>query len=188
MSASRIGRKPVTIPQGVEAKIQGQDLALKGPKGQTLMPVHPLVQIVIEEGLIKISPNTTSGYCRSGSGSRLRKAITGTTRATIANLVQGVAYSYERKLLLVGVGYKAQIKGKSLSLTLGFSHPVDFAIPEGITIDTPIPTEIIIKGNSKKQVGLVASKIRAYRPPEAYKGKGVRYANEVIVLKETKKK
>jgi large subunit ribosomal protein L6 len=188
MSASRVGRKPVTIPAGIEVKMQGQDLAIKGPKGNAIIPIHPFVQIVIEGNILKVQANESGGYCRTGSGSRLRKAITGTTRANIANSVEGLAKTFEKKLLLVGVGYKAQAKGKTLSLTLGFSHPIDFEIPEGITIDTPTPTEITVKGSKRDLVGLVSSKIRAYRGPEPYKGKGVRYADEVIVRKETKKK
>jgi large subunit ribosomal protein L6 len=188
MSASRVGRKPVTIPSGVEVKIQGQELAIKGPKGSFIVSLHPFVAVVIEDGVVKVQTNPDGGYCRNGSGSKLRKSITGTTRANIANMVHGVTHTFERKLLLVGVGYKAQAKGSVLSLNLGFSHPVDFKIPEGITIETPIPTEILVKGTDKKLVGLVASKIRSYRGPEPYKGKGVRYANEVIERKETKKK
>lgn len=188
MSASRVGRKPVTIPKGVEVKIQGQELSIKGPKGVKQVILHPFIQVVVEGSLLKVQENENKGYSRSGSGSKLRKSITGTTRANLANVIHGVTESFEKKLLLVGVGYKAQTKGKFLSLTLGFSHPVEFPIPEGITIETPTVTEIIVKGMSKRQVGLVASKIRAYRGPEPYKGKGVRYANEIIERKETKKK
>ncbi len=188
MSASRVGRKPVTIPSGVEVTLQGQELAIKGPKGHFSVPLHPFVAVIIENGVVKVQTNPNGGYCRNGSGSKLLKAITGTTRANIANMVHGVTHAFEKKLLLVGVGYKAQAKGKVLSLSLGFSHPVDFNVPEGITIETPAPTEITVKGTDKKLVGLVASKIRSYRGPEPYKGKGVRYANENIVRKETKKK
>jgi large subunit ribosomal protein L6 len=188
MSASRVGRKPVTIPQGVDVQIHGQELAIKGPKGQVSFSVHPDVQVVIEEGTLKVQDNVNRGYMRKGSGSRMRNAINGTIRANLANAVAGVTQIFERKLLLVGVGYKAAGKGKTLSLTLGFSHPIEFAVPEGITIETPIPTEIIVKGFNKRLVGLVSSKIRAYRGPEPYKGKGIRYADEVIERKETKKK
>jgi large subunit ribosomal protein L6 len=188
MSASRVGRKPVTIPSGVEVKIQGQSLTIKGPKGTIEYPLHPFVEVVVEDGLIKVNLSSQKRYCRTGSGSRLRNSITGTTRANIANLVHGIAHAFEKKLLLVGVGYKAQAKGKILSLTLGFSHPVEFPVPDGISIETPIPTEILVKGTDKELVGLVASKIRAYRGPEPYKGKGVRYENEIIERKETKKK
>lgn len=187
-AASRVARKPVPIPTGVDVKLQGQDISISGPKGKFLVPIHPLVEVVLENGLIKINANPEGGYCRSGSGAKLRKSITGTTRANIANMVHGVAHIFEKKLLLVGVGYKAQAKGKVLGLTLGFSHPIDFPIPEGITVETPTPTEIIVKGTDKNLVGLISSKIRNFRGPEPYKGKGVRYANEIIVRKETKKK
>ena len=139
-SASRVARKPVQIPAGVEVKIQGEDLAIKGPKGHLTFPIHPLVEIVIEGSALKVINNTKQlGHTRTGSGSKLRNAITGTFRANIANLIHGVTHNFERKLLLVGVGYKAQAKGKTLGLTLGYSHPVEFAIPEGITIETPNP-------------------------------------------------
>ncbi len=188
MSTSRVGRKPVAIPTGVNVNIQGQELTIKGPKGDFQISIHPFVQVLVEDDLIKVKSNSEGGYCRSGSGEKLRKSITGTTRAQISNMVHGVAHLFERKLLLVGVGYKAQTKGNVLGLTLGFSHPVDFVIPEGITIETPTVTEIVIKGKDKNIVGLVASKIRSYRGPEPYKGKGIRYSDEKIVRKETKKK
>ncbi|MDR3477986.1 MAG: 50S ribosomal protein L6 [Gammaproteobacteria bacterium] len=188
ISTSRVGRKPVAIPSGVEVKVTGQELAIKGPKGKFEVAIHPMVQVLVEGGVVNVKSNAEGGYSRSGSGSKLRRSIVGTTRAKIANMVHGVAHSFERKLLLVGVGYRAQAKGNVLNLTLGFSHPIDFKIPEGITIETPSQTEVLVKGNDKDLVGLVASKIRAYRGPEPYKGKGVRYADEVIVRKETKKK
>lgn len=187
-SASRVARKPVTIPKGVEVKVVGQDIAIKGPKGHLNYPIHPLVSIVIENDLLQVISNKEGGYTRTGSGARLRNAITGTARANIANIIHGVTHNFERKLLLVGVGYKAAAKGKFLSLTLGYSHPVEFPIPEGITIETPSPTEILVKGVNRDLVGLVAAKIRAYRSPEPYKGKGIRYSDEVIIRKETKKK
>lgn len=185
---SRVARQPVTIPKGVEVKLQGSDLAIKGPKGNVIFPLHPLVRVTIEDGSIKVENTEESGYIRTGSGSKLRKSITGTTRASIANIIHGISNLFERKLLLVGVGYKAAVKGKVLGLTLGFSHAVDFPIPEGITIETPAPTEIVVKGLNKELVGLVSSKIRAFRSPEPYKGKGIRYSDEKIELKETKKK
>jgi large subunit ribosomal protein L6 len=188
MTTSRVGRKPVAIPAGVDIKVMGSDLHVKGPKGQEIMPMNPAVSIQIENGLVMVSSNDKAGYCRSGSGSRLRKSITGTTRAKIANLVFGVSSGFERKLTLVGVGYRAQVAGKMLNLTLGYSHPVSFSTPEGITIETPSQTEVLIKGTDKHLVGHVAAMIRAMRSPEPYKGKGIRYAKEVIVLKETKKK
>jgi large subunit ribosomal protein L6 len=185
---SRVARQPVTIPNGVEVKVQGSDLAIKGPKGNVIFPLHPLVRVTIEDGSLKVENTEETGYIRTGSGSKLRKSITGTTRASIANIIHGISNLFERKLLLVGVGYKAAMKGKVLGLTLGFSHAVDFPIPEGITIETPTPTEIVVKGLNKELVGLVSSKIRAFRSPEPYKGKGIRYSDEKIELKETKKK
>jgi large subunit ribosomal protein L6 len=185
---SRVARQPVTIPKGVEVKLQGSDLAIKGPKGNVIFPLHPLVRVTIEDGSLKVENTEETGYIRTGSGSKLRKSITGTTRASIANIIHGISNLFERKLLLVGVGYKAAMKGKVLGLTLGFSHAVDFPIPEGITIETPTPTEIVVKGLNKELVGLVSSKIRAFRSPEPYKGKGIRYSDEKIELKETKKK
>lgn len=188
MATSRVGRKPVAIPTGVDVKVQGHDVSIKGPKGQMILPVHPAVLVQVEDGHIKIKSNSVNGYTRSGSGSKLKNSITGTARAKIANLVQGVTKGFERKLVLVGVGYRAQAAGKKLNLTIGFSHPVAIEAPAGITIETPSQTEIIVKGVDKHLVGHVASTIRAVRPPEPYKGKGIRYANELIVLKETKKK
>jgi large subunit ribosomal protein L6 len=188
VSTSRVGRKPVAIPAGVEVSVAGLDLAIKGPKGSFELSLHPSVDVSVEDGMVKVKSNPDAGYCRNGSGSKLIKAITGTTRARISNMIHGVANLFERKLLLVGVGYKAQSKGKTLGLTLGYSHPIDFEVPEGITIETPTPTEIIVKGIDKDLVGLVSSKIRSYRAPEPYKGKGIKYSDEKIVRKETKKK
>jgi large subunit ribosomal protein L6 len=188
MSTSRIGRKPVAIPSGVEAKIQAESLSVKGPKGQLSMPLHPFVHVTIEGSEIKIHPNGDNVRIITGASKKLYRSIAGSMRARINNIVQGVAHGFERKLLLVGVGYRAQAKGKVLSLSLGFSHPTDFKVPDGITIETPTQTEILVKGISKELVGLVAANIRSIRSPEPYKGKGVRYANEVIELKETKKK
>ncbi len=188
MSTSRIGRKPVVIPAGVEVKLKDLQLTAKGPKGQMAVDLHPFVHIVIEGANINVHTNTESKKNITGSSKKLYRSITGTVRANIHNIVHGVTQGFECKLLLVGVGYKAQAKGKVLGLNLGFSHPTDFAVPEGITIETPTPTEIIVKGVNKVLVGQVAAKIRKVRGPEPYKGKGVRYANEVIELKETKKK
>ena len=188
MTTSRVGRKPVAIPAGVDVQVQGTDLHIKGPNGQMTMPVHPGVSIIVEDGHIQFRASTEAGYCRSGSGLKLNKSIIGTTRAKVANSVLGVKTGFERKLVLVGVGFRAQAKGKELNLTIGFSHPVSILAPEGITIETPTQTEILVKGMDKHLVGHVASMIRDVRSPEPYKGKGIRYANEVIVLKETKKK
>lgn len=185
---SRIGRKPVVLPSGVEVKLQNNHLTMKGPKGQLAMDVHPYVNVTMADKQITLDPKQEMAkHCR-GSKAKLYKSITGTMRAEIANMVKGVTQGFEVKLLLVGVGYRAQMKGKALALSLGFSHPVEFEVPAGLTIESPSQTEVIIKGPDKDLVGLVAAKIRKLRSPEPYKGKGIRYANERIILKETKKK
>jgi large subunit ribosomal protein L6 len=188
MSTSRIGRKPVVIPSGVEVKIQNQQLSVKGPKGQQSVALHPFVHVIIENNEIKVQANDDKKEILTGRSIKLYHSIAGTIRAKIDNLICGVTKGFEKKLVLVGVGYRAKTSGKVLELSLGFSHPTNFAVPEGITIETPTQTEIVIKGVNKELVGLVAAKIRAFRSPEPYKGKGVRYANEIIELKETKKK
>lgn len=185
---SRIGRKPVVIPSGVDVKITAEKLSVKGPKGQLSMDIHPFVKVSVESNQIKVQPNTETKGVITGASKKLYRSIAGTERANINNIIQGVTHGFERKLVLVGVGYRAQAKGKVLALSLGFSHPTDFSVPEGVTIETPTQTEIIVKGMNKELVGLVAAQIRSVRGPEPYKGKGVRYANEVIELKETKKK
>ena len=169
----------MALPKGVELKQAGGDLSVKGPKGELTMPVNQEVEIKVEEGEASVGMR---------SGSRFARAMAGTTRALLGNMVTGVTDGFERKLELVGVGYRAQSKGKSLNLTLGFSHPVDYPVPEGITIETPSQTEIVVKGIDKQKVGQVAAEIRSYRPPEPYKGKGVRYSDERVVMKEAKKK
>lgn len=188
MSASRVGRKPVTVPSGVDVKIKDQTLSVKGPKGQLSMPLHPFVNVTYESNLIKVDANKEAKKNITGSSNKLYRSIMGTLRAKIYNIIHGVTKGFERKLVLVGVGYRAQAKGKVLSLSLGFSHPTEFQVPEGITIETPTQTDITIKGINKELVGLVAANIRSIRGPEPYKGKGVRYSDEVIELKETKKK
>ncbi len=187
-TTSRIGRKPVVIPAGVELKINnGESLSAKGPKGSLAVPLHPYVDVALENSELTVKVKTgLSGM--TGPKKKLQASIAGTTRANIHNVVHGVSKGFERKLLLVGVGYRAQAKGDVLSLSLGFSHPMEFAVPAGVTVETPVQTEIVVKGPDNKLVGLVAAKIRAIRPPEPYKGKGVRYADEVIEIKETKKK
>lgn len=174
---SRIANQPVEIPSGVEIKVDGQNVKAKGAKGELNMSVHPSVSVAQEDGSLKVQ-----------SSGKEAVAMAGTMRSLLNNLVEGVSKGFERKLELVGVGYRAQAKGKSLNLALGFSHPVDYAIPEGITIETPSQTEIVVKGADKQKVGQVAAEIRAYRPPEPYKGKGVKYADERIIRKEAKKK
>lgn len=178
---SRVGKKPIAVPAGVDVVIQDQRVALKGKKGAAELMVHPWVVVQQEGAEIKVR-------ARELTNDGKHRAMTGTMRALINNMMQGVTQGFDRKLQLVGVGYKAQAQGKVLNLTLGYSHPIEFAVPEGITIATPTQTEILIQGVDKQLVGQVAAKIRAYRPPEPYKGKGVRYANETILLKETKKK
>jgi large subunit ribosomal protein L6 len=179
--SSRIGRNPIPVPAGVEVVINGQQVAVKGKKGAAELAVHPWIVVQREGSELKVRP-------RAVINDGKHRAMTGTMRALLNNMVIGVTQGFERKLQLVGVGYRAQAQGKVLNLTLGFSHPVAFAIPEGIVVDTPTQTEIIVRGVDKQQVGEVAAKIRAYRPPEPYKGKGVRYADETIILKEAKKK
>jgi len=184
---SRIGRKPVVIPSGVEVKVQAHEVVIKGPKGQMTLAIHPMVKLAVADNQINLMSNTEGSHL-TGANIKLSKSIVGTMRAKVSNLVHGVAQGFERKLSLVGVGYRAQAKGKVLALTLGFSHPVDFPVPAGIVIETPSQTEIVIKGTDKDLVGQVAAQIRMLRAPEPYKGKGVRYANEIIEIKETKKK
>ncbi|MHB1947127.1 MAG: 50S ribosomal protein L6 [Gammaproteobacteria bacterium] len=185
---SRVGRKPIVIPSGVEVKLQELDIHIKGPKGHMTMPLHPTVSVEFDENKhLKISTKT-EGYSRKGSGSKLKNSITGTTRAKISNIVHGVTQGFERKLLLVGVGYRAQAKGTALNLTIGYSHPVVIEAPAGVTFETPSVTEIIVKGIDKHLVGHTAAKVRAVRSPEPYKGKGIRYADENVMRKETKKK
>jgi large subunit ribosomal protein L6 len=188
VATSRIGRKPVVIPSGVEVKVQGQQLSAKGPKGQLSISLHPFVRVTVDKGEIKVQTCDRNEIVMTGPSSKLYRSIAGTTRAKINNAIHGITQGFERKLTMVGVGYRAQAKGKILSLSLGFSHPLDHPVPEGITIETPTQTEIIIKGIDKDKVGQVAAEIRGYRPPEPYKGKGVRYGDEFVEIKETKKK
>lgn len=186
-STSRVGRKPVAVPSGVEVKINDQKLAIKGPKGNVVIPIHPFVQINLENNQLNFQPNK-GDYFRKGTGAKLHKSIVGTIRSKIAKMVKGVSQGFERKLVLVGVGYRAQVKGKVLTLSIGFSHPVNITAPEGITIEAPSLTEVVVKGVDNHLVGHVASMIRAVRGPEPYKGKGIRYSNEIVEIKETKKK
>ncbi len=174
---SRLIKKPVIIPDGVEVKIEGQKIRAKGKKGENTLEIHEMVQFELKDEGIMFSAE------RDG------KALAGTMHALTNNLIQGVAEGFERKLELVGVGYRAQAKGKDkLNLQIGFSHPVDYQVIEGVTVETPSATEIVVKGIDKQKVGQVATEIRAFRPPEPYKGKGLRYAGEQITRKEAKKK
>jgi large subunit ribosomal protein L6 len=176
---SRIGNKPVTIPSGVSASVEGQTIKVKGPKGQLQFVVHDDVAVKLDNNVVTVTPRVETNRAR---------AQYGTARAQIANLVAGVTKGFEKKLEITGVGYRAAMQGKNLQLALGYSHDVIFPIPEGIQIAVPKPTEITITGSDIQRVGQIAAEIRAYRPPEPYKGKGVKYAGEFIFRKEGKKK
>lgn len=176
---SRIAKVPLAIPAGVEFKQDGNVVHVKGPKGTLELKLVDSVAVKLEGNEVHVSENL--GYGQTAS-------MVGTTRVLLGNMVKGVHTGFERSLKLVGVGYRAKVVGKVLELSLGFSHPVNYAIPEHIVIEAPSATDIIIKGADKQRVGQVAADIRGYRPPEPYKGKGVRYSDEVVVLKETKKK
>jgi len=169
---------PVKIPAGVQITSADGAVVVKGAKTSLSFPLPRAVAIEIKDGVANVTADSIA----------TNAAMSGTVRAIIANMVNGVTKGYERKLGLVGVGYRAQVQGKKLNLSLGFSHPVEYPIPEGITVECPSQTEIVVKGADKQLVGLVAAKIRAYRPPEPYKGKGVRYSDEKVSLKEAKKK
>ncbi|QOY63184.1 50S ribosomal protein L6 [Lysobacter sp. H21R4] len=173
---SRIANKPIVLAKGVQLDVQSGNVTVKGPKGTLSMAVPEGVQIKIEDGQALMSADTPANV-----------PVTGTMRSIIANMVHGVSEGFERKLELVGVGYRAAMQGKDLSLSLGFSHPVVFTAPEGITITTPTQTEVLVQGADNQRVGEVAAKIRGFRPPEPYKGKGVKYAGETIIRKEAKK-
>ncbi|MFW2372079.1 MAG: 50S ribosomal protein L6 [Gammaproteobacteria bacterium] len=175
---SRIAKKPIEIPADTEVKISGQTVNVKGPKGNSSLDVHETVAIAQEGNQLNISSKLEDGTL----------AMAGTMRSLVNNMVVGVTQGFEKKLELIGVGYRAQAQGNTLNLTLGFSHPVNYPVPEGITIETPSQTEILVKGIDKQKVGQVSAEIRAYRPPEPYKGKGVRYSDEYVVRKEAKKK
>lgn len=176
---SRVSKNPILVPKDVDVKIKPAEIIVKGPKGQLEQIYSNDLVLNIEDNLIKIEIKEDT---------KQANAMSGTIRSLIANMVHGVSNGFEKKLLLVGVGYRAQVSGNSVNLNLGFSHPINYAIPQGINIETPTPTEILIKGIDKQKVGQTASEIRAYRQPEPYKGKGVRYADESIKLKEAKKK
>ena len=174
---SRIAKKPISIPSGIEVKISGRAVNVKGPKGNLDIELHETVSIAQDGEALTLSAEAPSAM-----------AMTGTMRSLVSNMVTGVSEGFEKKLELIGVGYRANAKGNSLNLQLGFSHPVDYAVPDGVTVETPSQTEIIVKGADKQKVGQVSAEIRAYRPPEPYKGKGVRYADEYVIRKEAKKK
>ncbi|MEY3882050.1 MAG: hypothetical protein RIQ94_2846 [Pseudomonadota bacterium] len=176
---SRIAKAPISIPNGVEVKLVGNTLTVKGRNGLLSHNLHSVVSVNIEDNIINMLWDKDN---------KVATAQAGTARAVVNNMVTGVSQGFEKKLTLIGVGYRAQAKESTLSLSLGFSHPVEFQVPLGIQVETPTQTEILVKGSDKQLVGEVAAKIRAYRPPEPYKGKGVRYADEHVVRKEAKKK
>ena len=176
---SRVAKAPVAIPASVEVKLADDKITIKGKQGQLELDVHASVAISQEENELKFAPK---------SADKQANALAGTFRSLVNNMVTGVSVGFEKKLILQGVGYRAKASGKTLNLSLGFSHPVDYALPEGVTAETPSQTEVVIKGIDKQQVGQVAAEIRGYRPPEPYKGKGVRYADENVRRKEAKKK
>jgi large subunit ribosomal protein L6 len=176
---SRVGKMPVTVPQGVDVSINSAHISVKGTGGSLSVAAHALVKVVNEAGQVTFTPVDDS---------REANAMSGTLRQLVNNMVTGVSKGFEKKLNLVGVGYKAQAQGAKLNLAVGFSHPVNKEMPDGIKVETPAPTEIIIKGADRQRVGQVAAEIRAIRPPEPYKGKGIRYSDEKITIKETKKK
>lgn len=171
--------KPVAIPAGVTVTVSGQQMSVKGSKGELNHEVHSSVEIKQDGDSLSFAPRDNT---------KQALALTGTTRSLATNMMVGVSDGFEKKLELVGVGYRAQAQGKVLNLTLGFSHPVNYEVPEGITVETPSQTEVVVKGFDKQKVGQVAAEIRSYRPPEPYKGKGVRYSDERVVRKEAKKK
>ena len=176
---SRVADNPVKIVDGVSVDIEGQEVKVDGPKGSLSMTVNASVDLKVEEGLVMFVPN---------GNDRKSEAMAGTTRALVQNMVLGVSEGFEKRLELQGVGYRAQAKGNQVALQLGFSHPIDYELPEGISAETPSQTEIVISGNDKQQVGQVCAEIRGFRPPEPYKGKGIRYQGEYVRRKEAKKK
>ena len=176
---SRVAKNPVVLPDGIEFNQSGTTVTLKGQKGSLSLDLNNEVEVARDGNELSV---------KRRSNSRFASAISGTTRALLANMVRGVSEGFEKKLELVGVGYRAQAQGNKLNLTLGFSHPVVFDVPQGISIETPSQTEVIVRGADKQQVGHVAAEIRRFRPPEPYKGKGVRYSDERVVIKEAKKK
>ena len=176
---SRVANKPVELSKDLSAEVKGQTVTIKGKKGSLTLDVVSSVEVTVDDGKVKVAAR---------SGGRVANVMAGTTRAHIANMVTGVTKGFEKKLELVGVGYRAAVQGQKLNLTLGFSHPIEYPIPKGITIEAPSQNEIIVKGMDRRQVGQVAADLRNYRPPEPYKGKGVKYANERIEIKEAKKK
>ncbi len=176
---SRVASKPISVPSGVDVTIEGQTVTVKGPQGMLEHRIHEAIEVSRGDGAL---------HCSAREGADNGMALAGTTRAVINNMVVGVNEGFERRLQLVGVGYRAQMQGSLLKLALGYSHPVTFQTPEGVTLETPSQTEIVVRGVDKQKVGQAAAEIRAFRPPEPYKGKGVKYDDELIRRKEAKKK
>ncbi|MBX2857105.1 MAG: 50S ribosomal protein L6 [Cellvibrionaceae bacterium] len=176
---SRVANNPIELPSGVEAKLNGSEMSVKGGNGNLSIQIHETVEVKQEDNVITFAAR---------SNSKVAKAMSGTMRALVNNMVTGVSKGFEKKLQLIGVGYRAKAAGKNINLTLGFSHPIDYELPEGVKAETPSQTEIVLKSADKQLLGQVAAEIRAYRPPEPYKGKGVRYADEYVRRKEAKKK
>lgn len=176
---SRVAKAPVEIPGGVSITVDNQKVAAKGPRGSSEVDVHSTVNVVFEDGQLRVAPAKTD---------QKTVAMAGTMRSLLNNMVVGVSTGFEKRLELRGVGYRAQAQGNKVNLTLGFSHPVAHEVPEGVTVETPSQTEIVVTGIDKQKVGQVAADLRSYRPPEPYKGKGVRYKDEQVVMKEAKKK
>lgn len=176
---SRVAKNPVTVPTGVEVKLETNQLTVKGKNGQLALPLTNAVKVEFQDGQLTFAAANEGKHAI---------AMSGTVRALAANMVKGVSEGFEKKLTLIGVGYRAQAEGKNLNLSLGFSHPIIYKMPEGVNVATPSQTEIVLTGADKQAVGQVAAEIRAYRPPEPYKGKGVRYVDEVVIMKEAKKK
>jgi large subunit ribosomal protein L6 len=175
---SRVGRQPLNLPKGVQLTVAGNSVTVKGAKAALTLELPSQIKVEVKDSTATIAAESV----------KASPSLAGSVRANLNNMIKGVTEGYLKKLALVGVGYRANAQGKKLNLALGFSHPVDYPIPEGITVETPTQTEIVIKGASKELVGQVAAEIRGFRPPEPYKGKGVRYANERVILKEAKKK
>ena len=176
---SRVANSPVELPKGVEVTLGGEEISIKGSKGTLAMPINAHVEIKQEDNVLTFAAR---------NGDQFARAMSGTTRALVSNMVTGVSEGFEKKLELVGVGYRAQVQGNSINLTLGFSHPVVYQLPEGVTAETPSQTEVVLKSSDKQKLGQAAAEIRAYRPPEPYKGKGVRITGEYVRRKEAKKK
>lgn len=176
---SRVAKSPVQLPKGVELKQNGQDITVKGGNGSLALQIHSSVEVTIEDNVVTFVPR---------DGAKSSSALAGTMRSLVNNMVTGVSEGFEKKLQLNGVGYRCKASGRVLNLTLGFSHPIDYELPEGVTVETPSQTEIVLKSADKQLLGQVASEVRAFRPPEPYKGKGVRYSDEYVRRKEAKKK